>query len=275
MLAQQLVVVIPARNEERTVGSVVRGARQAASTVAEHTVIIVVADRCWDATAATARAYGAVVVETDQLVRGLGDVYSIGMHSALTFGPDLIAHIDGDGQYSPEDLTPLCRLVLGGADLAVGNRLHSRPDFMSRRRYVLNKVASAILSVAIGARLADSQSGLRAFRPDVARLRCAVPHTYTQAQLVHAVRAGYTVAFSPILFHRRQFGASRVASSAVRYAGRVLPSLIRALVAVDPSQIQRPPKASCRPRSLRLHPGSSGARSLDARRSRLATPPNV
>jgi glucosyl-3-phosphoglycerate synthase len=93
-------VVIPARDEEGTVGAIVAAIRsaliQAVPLVDE---IIVVDSRSADGTAAAARAAGAFVVSQDDITRGLppmhgkGDAMWAGMAAAAG---DVIAFIDAD-----------------------------------------------------------------------------------------------------------------------------------------------------------------------------------
>ena len=93
-------VVIPARNEQATVGAIVTAIRrdfvQSVPLVDE---VIVVDSRSTDGTAAVARAAGAVVVSQDDVTRGLpplqgkGDALWAGL--AATSG-DVVAFVDAD-----------------------------------------------------------------------------------------------------------------------------------------------------------------------------------
>jgi glucosyl-3-phosphoglycerate synthase len=93
-------VVIPARNEQDTVGAIVGAIRR--DLVAEVRLvdeIVVVDSRSTDATAAVARAAGARVVDQDEVTRGLprmegkGDALWAGL--AASTG-DVVAFVDGD-----------------------------------------------------------------------------------------------------------------------------------------------------------------------------------
>ena len=93
-------VVLPARNEEATVGAIVSAIRRD-FTQSVHLVdeVVVVDSRSTDGTAAVARAAGAVVVSQDDItsglppMRGKGDALWAGL--AATSG-DVVAFVDAD-----------------------------------------------------------------------------------------------------------------------------------------------------------------------------------
>jgi glucosyl-3-phosphoglycerate synthase len=93
-------VVIPARNEEATVGTIVTAIRHAlVLSVPLVDEVIVVDSRSADGTAAAARAAGAMVVSQDEITRGLprmrgkGDALWAGL--AVASG-DVVAFVDAD-----------------------------------------------------------------------------------------------------------------------------------------------------------------------------------
>jgi len=93
-------VVIPARNEEATIGAIVSTIRtQLVERVRLVDELIVVDSRSTDRTAAVASEAGAHVVSQDQMTRGLprldgkGDALWAGLAAA---GGDVVAFVDGD-----------------------------------------------------------------------------------------------------------------------------------------------------------------------------------
>ena len=93
----RVVVVLPALNEEATIGDVVRGLPRA--TVSE---VVVVDNGSTDATAARARAAGATVVSEPR--RGYGSACLAGLAAARPAPDDLVALMDADGADAPEYL---------------------------------------------------------------------------------------------------------------------------------------------------------------------------
>ena len=108
-------VVIPARDEEATVGAIVTAVRnalmQAVPLVDE---VIVVDSRSADGTAATARAAGALVVSQDDITRGLPPMHGKGdaMWAGLAVASgDVVAFIDADvDPFDPRFVTGLLGL---------------------------------------------------------------------------------------------------------------------------------------------------------------------
>ncbi len=115
----RLGIIIPALNEEATVGQVVGRCLRAANRWGQ--VRVVVADNgSSDRTAARARAAGAELVPVD--ARGYGSA-CLGAIRYLGAWPDLLVFLDADGSSRPEEIPRLLHpLVEGQADLVLGRR---------------------------------------------------------------------------------------------------------------------------------------------------------
>ena len=110
---QTVSVVIPAHNEEATIGEVVRGFRTQAPEVDE---IVVVDNNCADRTAEIAAAAGARVVCESK--PGYGSALARGMDEAVG---DLLVLVEADGSFKPTDVIKLL-VYCGDAGLVVGTR---------------------------------------------------------------------------------------------------------------------------------------------------------
>jgi len=143
---------MPARNEERTIGSVLdsldrEGWRQ----------IIVVDDGSTDRTASIARAKGAVVIAHPRNM-GLGAALRTGLAKARELGADCAVTFDADGQHDSKAVQRLVE-ALDGADLVIGRREHVGIPLHKRfGNFVLDWITFLFSGV-----LTDSQSGSRAF----------------------------------------------------------------------------------------------------------------
>jgi glucosyl-3-phosphoglycerate synthase len=125
-------VVIPARNEEATIGEIVT---TLARDLTGHTPlideIVVVDSRSSDATATVARAAGARVVSQDDVTRGLprldgkGDALWAGL--AASTG-DIVAFVDGDlREFSPHFATGLLGPLLTDPTVEFVKGFYHRP----------------------------------------------------------------------------------------------------------------------------------------------------
>ncbi len=152
-------VVVPAYNEEHTIGKVLDSLLMYFKP--EH--IIVVNDGSRDKTREIAKNKGVRVL-THLVNRGLGGALGTGIRYALLKGAELIITFDADGQHLIEDALRVMKPVAEGkADLAIGSRLRGDVSQMPFIKRFGNFILDAITAVFAGRYVSDSQSGLRCF----------------------------------------------------------------------------------------------------------------
>lgn len=151
-------VVVPAFNEEASVGAEVEAIRQAMSRNGTPFEIIVVDDASTDRTSIVAMGNGARVFRHMEN-RGYGAAIKTGIRGALY---DTIVITDADGTY-PADQIPHLIEKLEAADMVVGARIGEEVHIPLIRRpakWLLRRLAQHIA----GQPIPDLNSGLRAFR---------------------------------------------------------------------------------------------------------------
>ena len=158
---KSVAVVVPARNEERLVGSTV------AEIPAFVDHIVVVDDASTDDTAQRAAAGDPrVEVIRHEKNQGVGAAIVTGYKRAIERDIDVTCVMAADGQMAPEDLETLVRPVaLGEVDYAKANRLVTGQawDLIPHNRYLGNAALSFMTKIASGYwHIADSQSGYTA-----------------------------------------------------------------------------------------------------------------
>jgi len=217
----KLAVVLPALNEEATVGQVISAVPRRLPGVGAVEIILV-DDGSTDDTAARAHAAGADRVVTHSLSRGLVAAFNAGIAEALRGGADLVVHLDSDGQHDPQHIPSLIApIVNGAADVVVGSRPLGRPGEMSRAKQVGNRAGSWFFRRLLKLPVSDFTSGYRAFSRDaLLRLNLVSDYTYTLESLVQAARMRLRVAEVVAPAHRRSVGESRIAGSVGRYIAR-------------------------------------------------------
>lgn len=147
-----VIIIIPAHNEEKTVGSIVDRSKK-------YGTVVVIDDASSDSTGKEARIHGAHVI-MHKANRGLGGALKTGFDYALKQKYDIIITLDADGQHVPEEI-PLFLEVIKEYDFVLGARdLHGYPFKKRFGNFFLN-VATNIIS---GTYLKDTESGFRAFR---------------------------------------------------------------------------------------------------------------
>jgi glycosyltransferase involved in cell wall biosynthesis len=219
----KLVVVLPALNEEATVGKVVRAIPRSIPGIT-GVEAIVVDDGSTDRTAAEAQAAGAAVLSFGRN-RGLGRAFTAGIEAALRAGADLIVNMDADGQFDPATIPELIRPLLEGrAEFATCTRF-ARPDLvpeMPRIKRLGNAAVTWIISFLTGVRFTDVSCGFRAYTRETAlRLNLFGDFTYTQETFLDLVRKKVLMVEVPLPVRgQREFGTSRMANSVLSYGLR-------------------------------------------------------
>lgn len=166
--SQKTMIFIPAYNEEATVGKVVRELTEGKQSYD----VIVVNDGSTDQTEARAREAGADVVSFPFHCGGSWAILA-GYRLAVNNGYTFLAKVDGDGQHRTEDVSTLLSRLENDSDVVVGSRYVSESNSESvsdsKLKHWGRVVSSTVISSAVGARITDVTSGLRAWRCDVLR----------------------------------------------------------------------------------------------------------
>jgi glycosyltransferase involved in cell wall biosynthesis len=151
--------VIPALNEERSIGKVIAGIKE----IDKDGEIIVVDSDSTDRTSEISRASGAVVVNEPR--RGYGYAYRKGFSVARG---EIIVTLDGDGTYPPDEIKRLLDTLSEGYDFVSGGRLSgSSREAISLMHMVGNKILSLLARILFMVNVVDSQSGMWAFRTNI------------------------------------------------------------------------------------------------------------
>jgi glycosyltransferase involved in cell wall biosynthesis len=199
-----LLVVIPALNEEDTVASVVRAARDVLGAD-----VLVVDDGSKDRTAVVAQAAGAYVL-SHPFNLGVGAAIRSGLRFAVEGGYTQVVQVDADGQHEPAEAARLlARLEADGADLVVGSRFDAGYKVGIVRRAVM-RLLSRRVSQRLGVAVTDTSSGFRAFgKRAVEQFARSYPSAYlsdTVEALLLAGDWGFRVVEVPVRMHPRQGG---------------------------------------------------------------------
>src|SRR3989339_3469 len=151
-----LIAIIPAYNEEKKIGSVVRNLLNHADKV------LVVDDGSKDRTGAVAKEAGAMVL-THRINRGQGAALQTGHEYAKKLGADFVLHFDGDGQFDVSDIAPaLEKIKSTGADILFGSRFLSKESNIPFiKKYLLFPLARVFNRFFTRIKLTDTHNGFR------------------------------------------------------------------------------------------------------------------
>jgi len=109
----------------------------------------------------------------------------------------------------------------------LGSRFAGKIESMPLLKKLGNKAFSKVISKIIKHKITDCQTGFRAFTKEVAdKVNIISSHTYTQEQIIHAVKQQFKIKEVPIYFARRK-GKSRLISNPFEYALKAWINILR------------------------------------------------
>jgi glycosyltransferase involved in cell wall biosynthesis len=234
VMAGELLVVMPALNEQDSVARVVREVRAAQPTA----TVLVVDDGSTDATAERAARAGALVMRLPFNL-GVGGAMRAGYRYAHTHGYTAVVQVDADGQHVPEEIEAL--LAVPDADVVVGSRFAGRGDYAVRgpRRWAMRLLSGALSTITHTA-VTDPTSGFRLVHARALGLFAQhFPEEYlgdTVEALVIAHRAGLRITQVPVAMRARETGTA--STNPLRSAVY----LFRVVVAVGLAMVRRAPE---------------------------------
>ena len=203
-----LSVVVPAYNEEHTVGDVVDRLKAALRQVGIASEIIVVDDHSRDETVEVSLSLNVRVYSLKQHM-GKGYALRAGFNKAKG---DIIVTIDSDGSNRPEELPLLLKPVLENqADLVIGSRFSGKKPTSGKRFNAAGvRLFNLFIRVLTGASVSDSQSGYRAMKRKVLEGLRLKSGTYEieSEMLVKIARKRFRIQEVPVSFEQRTFGVT-------------------------------------------------------------------
>lgn len=147
----KIAVIIPAFNEERSIGKVVKDIPK---DIVQD--VIVVNNNSSDQTKEVALEAGAVVLEEPR--KGYGWACLKGIEHALDLGADLIVFMDGDYSDFPEEITTVVQPIIeNDMDLVIGSRVLGKREkgSLTPQQIFGNWLATKLIRVFYGARYTD------------------------------------------------------------------------------------------------------------------------
>jgi glycosyltransferase involved in cell wall biosynthesis len=216
---KKLSIIIPAKNEEETLGRVLADLNQTIPTLHGYDVeVICVDDRSTDRTAEIARSFGARVVANSRK-SGKGMALRAGFEAATG---DLLMMMDADYSHRPEDMATLLEAMRDGVGLVIGSRVFGGSEEYTHVRALGNVFLSAMLGLCTGRYLSDALNGFKLFRREVFS-----DFVYTSSAfeieieiIANALRRGYKVI--EVVSHERARAGGEMKSRVVRHGTRFL-----------------------------------------------------
>jgi len=222
--------MIPAYNEEATIGEVIKNIPREIEGISKVEVLVV-NDGSTDKTVEVSMKAGADKVVSHSINKGVGAAFSTGIDNALKMDADVIVNIDADGQFDAEDIPKLVEpIVLNKGEIAVGSRFLKK-EFEPEMPFVKklgNKVFTWLVNFLSRQKFTDTQCGFRAYSREAAlKLTLFGNFTYTQEVFIEACAKGLKIVEVPVKVKYKNIRKSKVVKNPISYAIRALTIILR------------------------------------------------
>lgn len=199
-----VLIIVPAYNEESTIGRVLRGLFEQG-----WKEIVVINDGSTDATGETAKRERATVLR-HAINRGQGAALETGNEYARRLGADVVVHFDADDQFDPADIAPAVeKLKRANLDAVLGSRfLDTRSTVPALKRYIILPLARWINFVFTGVKLTDAHNGFRVLsRRALERIRITQDGMAHNSEIIAELKEqGLRFAEHPVAVRYFEFG---------------------------------------------------------------------
>lgn len=210
-ISQDLSIIIPAYNEEKTIGSIIQTIKSIMRSIGLSHEIIIINDGSTDGTREEAEKSGEKVINFPTNT-GKGNALRFGFK--ISNGKNLLT-VDADGSHQKKDIENLILLYFDKqVHMLIGSRFLDKASyrFTSPTNIVGNKIFKYLLLLISGKYLTDSQSGLRIFNRNIINSLNTTSKGYEiESELTtESLGMGFKVEEIPIMCKPRFFGSTQL-----------------------------------------------------------------
>jgi dolichol-phosphate mannosyltransferase len=215
--AMKLSVVMPAQNEEGSVGKTVEGVVAVLEREAIDYEVVVVNDDSEDSTEAVVAAMGEqnprVRVHRSHNERGFGNAIRAGLD---VFTGDAVVIVMADASDNPDDLIHYYRVLEQGYDCAFGSRFVPGAHVYDypRVKYIVNRLANQFIRILFRHRYNDTTNAFKAYRREVIETiqpLLSKHFNLTVEMPLKAIVRGHSYAVVPTNWTNRTSGVAKLA----------------------------------------------------------------
>jgi len=160
----KLSIIIPAYNEESTIGNVLDLVEGVSLPEGIEKEVLVVNDGSTDSTPRILKQRKGIVLIDNARNRGKGHAIRAGIKHSTG---DVMVIQDADVEYDPREIPILLESILEGDDVVYGSRFLGSIRGMSRTHLIGNKIISLSTSVLYGSRVTDTETCYKMMRKGI------------------------------------------------------------------------------------------------------------
>jgi len=202
-------IIIPAFNEEKTIGTVLNYIEKLQRKMPSIEVVVV-DDGSQDKTVEEIARFSFAKCVKHRENRGKGSALCTGFSVATG---DVFVIQDADMEYSPLDIPKLVKPILHGeADVVYGSRFIGSRKGMSLSHYIGNRILSLTSRLLIRAPVTDIMTGYKCMTREVVETLVLREDGFGIEIEITAqiLRNGWRFQEVPIIYHKRTFGISKI-----------------------------------------------------------------
>ena len=203
MKSSDLLIIIPAYNEEASIVSVVDNIIQ---NYSQYDYVII-NDGSKDQTSAISHAKGYNIVDLPVNL-GLAGAFQTGLRYAYEKGYKKAVQFDADGQHLPEYISVLEEMIDSGYEMVIGSRFVTEKRENSLRM-LGNTLISGAIKLTTGKTINDPTSGMRMFSENLIKeFALNINYGPEPDTVSYLIRHGVKVAEAQVRMRERQAGES-------------------------------------------------------------------
>ncbi|HFI0394058.1 TPA: glycosyltransferase family 2 protein [Streptococcus suis] len=222
MKKSELLIIIPAYNEEESIQGVIENLIQ---NYPQFDYLII-NDGSKDNTSLICHQKGYAILDLP-INLGLAGAFQTGLRYAYKHGYKKAIQFDADGQHLPEYIQSLSNQIDQGYDLVIGSRFINQPKNWSLRMLGNRLIASAI-RLTTGKEIADPTSGMRMFSaPLIKEFALNINYGPEPDTISYLLRNGVKVKEVQVTMQERQGGQSYLTlSRSIQYMIHMFASIL-------------------------------------------------
>lgn len=221
-MKSDLLIVIPAYNEEENIENVVTFIRE---NYPQYDYVVV-NDGSKDQTADICRKNGYELLNLPVNL-GLAGAFQTGLKYAFAKGYSYAIQFDADGQHRPEFIEPMLERIKEGYDIVIGSRFVNVKKDRSLRM-IGSKMITVAIKMTTGKRVSDPTSGMRMFSQNMIREFAQNLNYGPEPDTVsYLLKNGASVSEVPVKMDERQAGESYLnLTNSCKYMIKMLTSIL-------------------------------------------------